>query len=83
MDVSVKTLTRSEYIKKREKKAAEQLRHATVSEDSHLWTCTYSDQGFKCGRCGEVLGFRPNVGTSCRTCGARIEEAIWPGKDAK
>jgi hypothetical protein len=45
-----------------------------------IYSCPFvRGKGFFCGYCREPLGVRPEVGGRC-TCGARIEEVMYPGK---
>jgi len=55
----------------------------TVSRGELVYSCGMGRHGWLCGCCGRGdLGPNPMVGSCCKECGARIEEAI-PQKAAR
>lgn len=58
-------------------------RFCTVSAYGEgVFRCKWMNEemGFLCGRCERGVLGRPELGAVCNNCGARVEEASWPGK---
>jgi hypothetical protein len=57
--------------------------YATVSRGEAIYKCVYDHElGFMCGACRGLIGFRPHAQEVCKKCGAKVEEAMYPAKQA-